>query len=260
VERGIELDSLNGFAFALRGALRMQYDWDWDGAWNDMRRAVRLSPASADAALNYAQFLNWVGAPDSALAQMRHAVALDPANSFLIANLGWRFGFAAMPESAQATSERALALDSTQWVASFTLARLFAASGRRAEAEREAAQMLRHAGDDVPVALAWAASTYGMAGRPDRAREMLRRLEGLGRRQHVQATYIAQARLAAGDRAGALDALEEAARNHDLDLPWDLCMYYGALDGEPRYEAVRRRVFGGRPVPRGWPLARLRSP
>jgi Tfp pilus assembly protein PilF len=253
VERAIQLDTLNGLAFAIRGALRMQYDWDWDGAWNDLRRAVRLSPASADAALNYAQFLNWVDAPDSALAQMRRAVALDPANSFLIANLAWRFAFAQMPDSARATAERALAMDSTQWVASFLLARLSVASGRRAEAEREVAQMLRYTGEELPVALAWAASIYGMADRPDRAREMLRRLERLGRRQYVQATYIAQARLAAGDRAGAITALEEAARNHDLDLTWDLAMWYSALNGETRYEVVRRKVFGGRPAPRGWP-------
>ena len=260
VERGIELDSLNGWAFSLRGLLRMQYDWDWDGAWSDLRRAVRLSPASADAAFNYAVFLNTVGEPDSALARMRRAVALDPANTLMSGQLATRFRFAGMADSARVTAERALALDSTQWGPHNLLAQLFAVSGRRAEAEREIERLLRQAGDGSSAAVAWAANYYGLAGRPDRARELLRRLEELGRRQYVESTYLAMARLGVGDRAAALDALEEAARNHDLDLAFELTVQFAPLDGEPRYEAVRRRVFGSRPAPRGWPPARLKSP
>jgi len=100
------------------------------------------------------------------------------------------------------------------------------------------------------MAYASAASMYASIGRADSAGEMLRRLEGLGRRRHVPAAYIAVARLAAGDRPGALDALEEALRNHDLGLLFALGIGLEALDGEPRYEAVRKRVFGNRPAPR----------
>jgi hypothetical protein len=57
-----------------------------------------------------------------------------------------------------------------------------------------------------------------------------------------------------------LAALEEAARNHDMDLWTFLTGGDGALDGEPRYEAVRQRVFGSRPAPRRWPSAQRRSP
>jgi serine/threonine-protein kinase len=259
-ERGIELDSLNGYAFSIRGALRFQYDWDWDGAWRDMRRAVRLSPASADAALGYAVFLNTVGEPDSALSEMRRAVALDPANPLMLMNLAARFRFAGMPDSARAVAERLLASDSTLTGLHNLLSQLFAVSGRPAEAEREIERMLRSAGGGNATLLGLAANYYGLAGRPDRARELLRRIEELGRRQYVESTYLAAARLGAGDRAGALDALEDAARNHDLNLAFELTVQFAPLDGEPRYEAVRRRVFGTRPAPRGWPPAPLRTP
>ena len=258
-ERGIELDSLNGLAFALRGALRFQYDWDWDGAWGDMRRAMRLSPASADAALNYAVFLNTVGEPDSALGQMRRAIALDPANPYVLANLAVRFRFAGMADSARATAERALASNSANWGLHNFLAQLFAVSGHRTEAEREIERMLQQGGEGNAAMLGLAAYYYGLVGRPHRARELLRRLEELGRRQYVEATYLAAARLGAGDRAGALDALEAAARNHDLNLAFELTVQFEPLDGEPRYEAVRRRVFGNRSAPRGWPPAQLSS-
>jgi len=253
VERGIALDSSNGYAYALRGNVRSVYDWDWDGAWSDMRRAVRLSPASADVALNYAFHLNNVAEPESALAHMRRGVGLDPTNSFMLAGLGMRFRYIGMADSAIAAFERALALDSTQWVASAWLDQLYEEEGRHVEGEREAARVLRYAGDSVRIALVWLAEYYGVAGQRQRGRDVLDRLTVLARRQYVPPVYIAIARLAVGDRVGALDALEEAARNRDFDLAPMLPFDLGALSGEPRYEAVRRTVFGDRRVPRGWP-------
>ena len=259
-ERAIELDSLSGFAFALRGALRYAYDWDWEGARRDLQRAVRLSPASADVEASYAVFLNLVNEPDSALSHMRRAVALDPTNSFQVAGLGLRYRFLGMRDSAIALMREALAIDSTQWVASVWLDAMYEEAGRSAEGDREARRIQRYAGDSAPVVLAWLAHYYGVARRPERARAMLDRLVALGRRQYVQAIYIAIARLAAGDRGGALDAVEVAARNHDLDLSYALTGELGSLSGEPRYEAVRRQVFGDRTAPRGFPRAPLRPP
>jgi eukaryotic-like serine/threonine-protein kinase len=251
-ERAIELDSLNGFAYVQRATLRGQVDWDWDGAWRDMRRAVLLSPASADVQGVYGAFLNLVAKPESALAHARQSAALDPTNSFVVAGPGWRFRYLGMADSAIAYGERALAMDSTQWTASIVLMEPYEEAGRHADAEREAARVLRFAGDSLPVVLHWLAHYYQVAGQPRRTRDMLNRLRALARRQYVPACYLAVALLASGDRADALDAIERSAQNRDLDLSWDLISFYGALDGDPRYEAVRRRVFGNRPVPRKW--------
>ena len=68
----------------------------------------------------------------------------------------------------------------------------------------------------------------------------------------MQRTYLGVARLAAGDRAGALIELEESARNRDFDLAGQLDSYE-ALRGEPRYEAVRQLVFGARAASRHRP-------
>ncbi|HEY6060200.1 MAG TPA: hypothetical protein VIV10_06435, partial [Gemmatimonadales bacterium] len=257
VERAIELDSLNGFAFSLRGGLHMQ-DWDWNGARADVQRAVRLSPASADAASTYAFFLVVVGKPDSGLAQARRALALDPANPAYVSALASAFIFAGMTDSARAAAERSLALDSSQYFNHNILAQLYAASGRRAEAEREIELMLRGPGDNpwMPMLAAYA---YRELGLTDSARAMVRRLEQLRRRGYVPAALMAGARLYTGDRAGALDALEEAARTHDGSLVIMLVNWLPGLDGEPRYEAVRRQVFGDIPAPRGPPTHRLRS-
>jgi len=60
--------------------------------------------------------------------------------------------------------------------------------------------------------------------------------------------------------AGALDLMEESARNHEGSVATMLINWLPGLVGEPRYEAVHRRVFGNIPAPRGSPSHRLRSP
>jgi tetratricopeptide (TPR) repeat protein len=249
VERAIELDSLNGYAFAARGDLRSAYDWDWDGAWRDMRRAVHLSPASADAASTYAAFLNLVNEPDSALAHMRRAVALDPTSPFMWTILGNMFAFAAMHDSAIAASQHALKLDSTLIYPYWVQMHGYLDLGRRADADSAAEQMRRPAGED-PGALAFVSGYYRRTGNRAGAQEILDRLTALARHRYVPPSIVGAARLAAGDHAGALDALEEAALTRDFDLVMRLVLSYSPLKGDPRYEAVARKVFGGRPVPR----------
>ena len=56
--RGIELDSLSGYAHAMRGMVRGLSDWDWEGARSDYRRGLMLEPSSAEASIYYAQPLH----------------------------------------------------------------------------------------------------------------------------------------------------------------------------------------------------------
>ena len=55
---------------------------------------------------------------------------------------------------------------------------------------------------------------------------------------------------AVGNREKALDELERALRERDNGLPVNLWFLLSPLAGEPRYEAVFRRVYGDRPARR----------
>ena len=155
-----------------------------------------------------------------------------------------------MLDSAQAAAERALIMDSTLYGAHYVLAMVFALNGRQADAEREITRRLRALGDTTPLGLADAAELYRLAGRPDLAREMLRRLEALARRQQVSPVFLAGARLAAGDRTGALDALEAAARDHDLNSGLSTFRTSRGAGRRSPLRGVRKRVFGDIPAPR----------
>ena len=249
VDRAIALDEQNGKAFAMRGYLRVVYDWDFDGAQRDLRRAVELAPASANLTVDYAWFLELTGRRDSAVAQMRRAVAIEPTNSFVLQNLALRLYHAGEVESTIKTCRQAIDIDSTFSPAYWLLANAYLDTGKRDQADSAHARWRRYSSEYYPMTLALSSVYYRRAGNRDAAEATLERLLALRKRRYVSPTAIGVARLAVGDRAGALSGLEAGARNNDLELVFVLIDLYGPLRGDPRFEAVRRRVFGDRPFP-----------
>ena len=77
-ERALALDSALAEAWALRGRVKMEYDWDWDGAEADFARAIALDPGSAEAVAAHGEFLSAMGRHDEASEAMEHAHRLDP--------------------------------------------------------------------------------------------------------------------------------------------------------------------------------------
>jgi DNA-binding SARP family transcriptional activator/TolB-like protein/tetratricopeptide (TPR) repeat protein len=242
IDRAIALDTLNGEAFNQRAQLHAVFEWDYSAADHDFRQAIALSPGSEDAYMTYAQFLNVVGLDDSALTVMRRAITISPTDPVRVANLAPRLRMVGRPVEAASEARRALALDSSVWVAHLMLAQLADDQGRLEAAVLEAEQAYRITGD-LPFVLGTLGRYYGLAGHRTQAASALARLNELGRQQHVERVYLAEALIGVDDRPGALDALEESARSREPDLPWKLS--YGHLDrlrGEPRYDALVKRV------------------
>lgn len=78
VERAVALDSLSGEAVLRQAVLRFRLDRDRFRASVGFERALRISPGSLDAHLEYAKFLVATGRRDSALALLDRAMLGDP--------------------------------------------------------------------------------------------------------------------------------------------------------------------------------------
>ena len=240
VERAIALDSLNGEAYSARAHLRVQYEWDYAGADHDYRRAIELTPGSALNHMRYSQFLGVVGLDDSSLAVMRRGMALDPTASWLIANHSYALLKVGRAREALAEAERALSHDSNQWVAYHLRAWSYKALGQPDRTLQDLERALQIVRDTVPFLLGPIGEQLALQGHRERAQKVLTRLERFDPAEDV---WNSRVRLALGDRAGALDALERSARNREASLGEMLSSgNFEALRGEPRYEAVLRRV------------------
>src|ERR1700687_3564882 len=85
--KALELDSTlgeahNSLAFCLDG-----FDWDFDSAGKEFRRAIDLNPGYATAHHWYAWHLSLMGRHGEAIAEMRKARSLDPLSLIINADL-----------------------------------------------------------------------------------------------------------------------------------------------------------------------------
>jgi serine/threonine-protein kinase len=87
-ERAVAADADLSEAYAARGWVRGWLFWDWPGARDDLERALRLSPGSADALNNYAGFIQKSGRLSEAIALQRRAADIDPLDANNWTNLG----------------------------------------------------------------------------------------------------------------------------------------------------------------------------
>lgn len=89
------------------------------------------------------------------------------------------------------------------------------------------------------------AVTLARMGRRAEARAMVQRLEVLARRRYVSPGMIAAVHIALGDRDAAFAALDRSVEVRDGWLwPMDSWPELDPVRSDPRFQALRRRVFG----------------
>ncbi len=84
----MEIDGKLAEAHASLGLVSFQYDWDWQGAEKELKRAIELNPNYAPAHQFFADYLKAMGRFDEALGEMGRARALDPLSLAINTGVG----------------------------------------------------------------------------------------------------------------------------------------------------------------------------
>src|SRR5688572_5442087 len=206
-ERAVALDPELGEAYCARGHARRTFQFDWEGAEADFKRALELSPNSADTYDLYGRLCSGLERWDEAIALLQRAYELDPLTHR--ADLASTFLRAGRNEEAVRAATAAIAHDPSYPRVHATLGWGLIRSGRVSEG----ITALEHAVSLDPGGSMWLAQlgqAYGMAGRVDEAREVLRRLEDPSRPQPAPSYHLTYVHLGLGDLESAMDCLERA--------------------------------------------------
>jgi TolB-like protein/Flp pilus assembly protein TadD len=99
-ERALALDEGLAEAWAVQGRVKMEYDWDWEGAEADLAHAVALNASSVEALATFGQFLSAMGRHDEAIEAMEQARRLDPRQVETLQHLAIVRWMAGQPERA----------------------------------------------------------------------------------------------------------------------------------------------------------------
>lgn len=227
--RALGMDSTDADAHALLADVMFVYDWDWEGAEREFRRAIELDPGSAMAHNWYAMFLAAVGRFEEAEREIRKAVELDPLTA--PSNASWIFMLARRPDKA---IEQARVLQQTESglaMASVLLGNVYLNESRYEEAISELEKATALYRDSLLTASALARA-YALSGNTDKAARFLVYCVQLSQLEYFPSDEIAAVYAALGDNDRAFTWLERALRERSSDLIW--------LKVHPRYDPLRR--------------------
>jgi serine/threonine protein kinase/tetratricopeptide (TPR) repeat protein len=192
------------------------YEWDWEAAEREYKRAIDLNPNYATARQWYAEFLTAVGRFDEAEAQGRKALELDPMSPIINAVVAWNFTMARRYDAAiqQGTRTTQLFPDFMPGHAYLGLALLESGRAREAIAPLETAQKQL----DIVVVRTWLARAHLAAGDRGNAQQMLAAIErGPGYRPPY---YMAALYAHMGDSTKALREIERARSERTGAYVW----------------------------------------
>jgi DNA-binding winged helix-turn-helix (wHTH) protein/tetratricopeptide (TPR) repeat protein len=241
--RAVELDADLAEAHVSLGYARLLRDWDWTGAGSELRRALELSPASAEAHQWHGLFLAMSGRFPEAMGEIERAQELDPLSLTVNTNAGFQLYLRQQLQPEVAPHQRTLELDPDYAAAHWALALAHAQQGRYDEAIAEHQRALELFGGGL-LMKALLARTYALAGRRAEAEGVLRELERAPA-QEVSPYHLALVHAALGDHERAFASLEEAARRRDHWLVWlQVDPPLEPLRSDPRFDALVRRVSG----------------
>jgi len=227
-------------AHCILGQLAVAYAFDWENAEREFRRALELSPSHAATYDLFGRMCSAIGRHDEAVAMQRRAQALDPLDHR--ADLATALLRAGRYEEALEEATRAVEFDPSYARGWATLGWAHILNDQYDEGLAE----LERAAAMTPDATQWFAQlgqAYGMAGRVDRAREVLGRLQERAREGFVSPYHLAYVYTGLGEHGAAMDCLERACRDRGGAVYGMAGSFlFEALHGNPRFHTLARRM------------------
>jgi len=246
VMKALELDENLGEAHAVLGHIKLLFDWDWSGAEKEERRALELSPNSADTHDEYGFYLTLMGRADEGIAQLQKALELDPVPVQRTVNVAWSDLMAGRYDDAIVYLKKALELDPDYPAAHMELASAYAGKRMRAEAnaEYEKTRTFVPAGKDMEVDL-WLVSFYAPQGKRDEGLKLADWWSRESKRRHVDAYSVGLLYAQLGAKERALDWLEKGFEQHSPLMPTlkiAAAFFLDSLRSDPRFQNLLHRM------------------
>jgi TolB-like protein/DNA-binding winged helix-turn-helix (wHTH) protein/Tfp pilus assembly protein PilF len=237
--RAVELDDSLPEAHTALALVVQNYDFDWQTAKAEFRRAIALNPNYATAHQWYAEHLMWQGRFQEALAESERARQLDPLSLIIASDNGVILLYSRQYDRAIAQFRSVLDMD-PNFSHAHMIRGAYVEKGMFAEA-LALSEKFRLV--DEPWYWASLAHIYGRAGRQKEARDALRRLLHLRRRRPIDPMEIAFAHVGMGNGGLALSCLEQAYEQHSIGLTaLKVDPVYDPLRSDPRFQDLLRRV------------------
>jgi TolB-like protein/tetratricopeptide (TPR) repeat protein len=238
----LKRDEANAEAHKSLGTIRNLYDWDWQGAEDEFRRALELDPNLAGAHQGYAILLSCLRRYEEAREEINKARALDPLSVSMNALVGFVYVRSGQYDRALDACHHAIELDGNSPFAHWLLARSLDAAGQTGEALAESEMAAKLSGYRSPYT---GHLGYALARTRDRtgASAVLHDLSERQKTEYVSPYEFAQIYTALGEHDAAFEWLEKAYRERAPRLPGELWgRQFDAIRSHERFQNLIRRT------------------
>jgi serine/threonine protein kinase/tetratricopeptide (TPR) repeat protein len=238
----IKLDDSLSVVHTVVGYMALFYDWDWEKAEQSFNLARELNPNDPFAHLGLAWYFVVVGRLDEAVDATQTALKLDPLSLVCSDCLGIIYMLSRQFEQAIEQYEKTLELDPNYLRTIINLTGYYMAKSMYPEAITTIKRAMTLAGR-TPDLVAMLARAYALSNRKDEAETLLQELQERSRDEYVLPSDFASLHVALGNVDEAFRWLEEAYKERDwgilfLRYNWGL----DPLRSDPRFDDFVRRM------------------
>ncbi len=218
------------------------FDWEWEQAEKEYRRAIELNPTYATAHHWYALYLMAMEKPEEALAELKRAEELDPLSLPIKVGFGWHYFLLRQYDRAIEEYRKTLEMDATFAAAHLWIGVCYSQKGFADQALKQAQQVIAFSGGN-PFAIGAAALAHAVAGRKDEAQKVLNELNELSKQRYVSPYMMAAIYTALAEHDRAFECLERAYESRSEGMYWlKVDPTLVKLHADSRFADLMRRV------------------
>jgi tetratricopeptide (TPR) repeat protein len=229
-QRAIAIDETLAEAHASLGFITFWYDWNWDEAERECKRALELNPKSSEAHLVYAHLLSNTGRHAEALDEARRARELDPLNLRTNSLEAEFMIHAGRVDEALIRLEKVFELDANFWFAHLFAASAYIEKGKYREAVEEARRAWKLS-EEQSLSLPFEGIALAKAGRRKEAEIVVAKLLQRSRERYVPPYHLALLHNGLGEKEATFAWLQQAYEQRDPKIAF--------LKVEPKWNNLR---------------------
>jgi tetratricopeptide (TPR) repeat protein len=221
----------------------MFYEWDWEGAEREHKRAIELNPNNASSRNIYAHYLWIMGRFDEGLKENKQAQELNPLSRLVAQTRATIYWTWRQYDRAIEEYKKLLEMNPDYYTARFWLAFPYAFKGMHEKAISTIEEAMAVSGGGAPLMWTAIGFIYSVAGKRDEAKRTLNKMLEQSKKSYVAPWMIAAVYGGLGQRDKAFEWLEKSFKERDHWLTYlKMSPVVDSLRSDPRFTVLLKKM------------------